>query len=210
MSVQVAKYSFWKPAAEEPEPDISFTDSRFRRRLSLISRMTIRVLHDIMPMPEETKLFFVSFRGELNQQFRVNKMLIEEGEILPAAFSLSVFNAPPALASMALKLNAGYTALYPGKGGFSSALDAAVSFLLAGNPGAQKSAALVYADESPVEAYRPLAGDAPALAFAALLRAPGISPVGSRFPSGGATLPSGGQAETPQAFLDALQKAGKL
>ena len=58
-------------------PDISFTDSMFRRRLSQISKMTVQVIHDLMPLAEDTKIVFISFRGELSRQFQINKMLIE-------------------------------------------------------------------------------------------------------------------------------------
>ncbi|MDR1929035.1 MAG: beta-ketoacyl synthase chain length factor [Treponema sp.] len=202
--IRVLRYSFWKPGGEEREPDIGFAGSRFGRRLSMVSRMTIRVLHDIMPLPEETKIFFVSLRGELNRQFGINKTLIEEGEISPAAFSLSVFNAPPALASMALDLRAGYTALYPGGDDFSSALAAAAAPLLAGSAA---SIALVYADETPVPEYRPLippspeAADSSALVFAALLCA-GDSP---QTPGGG-DFSAWKNVKSPEAFLKALRE----
>jgi len=75
-------------------PDIGFTDPMFRRRLSQISKMTIRVVHDLLPAGENAKILFVSFRGELSRQYQINRMLIEDNAILPAAFSLSVFNAP--------------------------------------------------------------------------------------------------------------------
>jgi hypothetical protein len=192
--IRVIRFSSWQPREEEPEPDINFTDPRFRRRLSMISRMTIRVLHDIMPLPPEAKVFFVSFRGEVNQQFRINKMLITDGDILPAAFSLSVFNAPPALASMALQLTAGYTAVYPAEENFHSALSAAAASLAAG--GADYTA-FVYADETLVPDYRPWE-KSPALAFAALLGAEGSAA------QAGPRLPSGGDAETPEKFLAAL------
>ena len=73
-------------------PVIDFTDSMFRRRLSQISKMTVQVVHDLLPVGEDTKIFFVSFRGELSRQYQINKMLIEENSLMPAAFSLSVFN----------------------------------------------------------------------------------------------------------------------
>ena len=125
-------------------PDIAFADSMFRRRLSQISKMTIQVIHDLLPLEEGTKIFFLSFRGELSRQYQINKMLIEEKVLSPAAFSLSVFNAPVALASMALGLKGGYTALYPGKNSFSAGFKAAQAAL---HCGAAEEAVFVYADE---------------------------------------------------------------
>jgi hypothetical protein len=200
---RVLRYASWAPSQEETGPEIGgFTDPRFRRRLSMISRMTIRALHDIMPLGDETKVYFISFRGEVNQQFKINKMLIEEGYPLPAAFSLSVFNAPPALASMALGLTAGYSAVYPPENGFRFALTSALASL---NESARKSGkarlALVYADEELTGEYRALApASPPALAFAALLSAETAAAKGAAFPEEAAW-------ESPQRFLAALKQA---
>jgi len=152
-------------------PEIAFTDSLFRRRLSQISRMTVQVVHDLMPVAENTKMFFVSFRGELSRQYQINKMLIEEKSLMPAAFSLSVFNAPPALASIALGLKGGYSALYPGNNSFAAGLAAAEASLLFG---VQSELIFVYADEqAPPEYGCYFKEDYPAIAFALLLtRAP--------------------------------------
>jgi hypothetical protein len=157
-------------------PEIAFTDSLFRRRLSQISRMTVQVVHDLLPVGENTKMLFVSFRGELTRQYQINKMLIEEKSLMPAAFSLSVFNAPPALASIALGLKGGYSALYPGNNAFTAALAAAKAALFSDTalPSEAGELILVYADEeAPPEYGRFFNECSPAIAFAVLLtRAP--------------------------------------
>ena len=159
-------------------PEIAFTDSMFRRRLSQISRMTIQVVHDLQPQGEDTKMIFLSFRGELSRQFRINKMQIEDRALMPAAFSLSVFNAPPALASIALGLKGGYTALYPGGDSFGSGLDAAGAALLAGKA---EELIFVYADEELLPEYAGLLPESPPpLAFGLLLSkkaGPGNAPL---------------------------------
>jgi hypothetical protein len=102
-------------------------------------------------------------------------MLIEENSLMPAAFSLSVFNAPAALASIALGLKGGYSALYPGNNSFSAALSAASASFLSGN---QEELIFIYADEqAPPEYARYFkacsgteqAQSPPAIAFALLL-----------------------------------------
>jgi hypothetical protein len=134
-------------------PEIAFTDSLFRRRLSQISRMTVQVVHDLLPVKEDTKMFFVSFRGELTRQYQINKMLIEDKTLMPAAFSLSVFNAPAALASIALGLKGGYSALYPGNNSFAASLAAAQAAFLSG---AQEELIFIYADEQAPPEYADL------------------------------------------------------
>jgi hypothetical protein len=167
--VYIARHSAWAPGIATPAewdewaagkrsivceakgPDLAYTDPLFRRRLSQITKMTIQVIHDLLPLQEDAKIFFVSFRGELSRQYQINKMLIEEGELSPAAFSLSVFNAPVALASMAFALKGGYAALYPEKNSLAAGIKAAEAALLSGTTG---EAALVYVDENVPPEYR--------------------------------------------------------
>jgi len=162
-------------ASDTRAPAIDFTDSMFRRRISQISKMTVRVVHDLLPVGDNTKIFFVSFRGELSRQYQINKMLIEDNALMPAAFSLSVFNAPAALAAIALGLRGGYSALYPGNNSFAAGLSAARAFF----SGMPEELIFVYADErAPPEYGRYFNEDAPAVAFAVLLnREPGSASV---------------------------------
>jgi hypothetical protein len=153
-------------ASDGKGPAIAFTDSMFRRRLSQISKMTVQVVHDLLPVGEDTKMLFVSFRGEFSRQYNINRMLIEEKTLMPAAFSLSVFNAPPALASIALGLKGGYSAIYPGNNSFSTGLAAAEAFF----SGTQGELIFVYADEQAPPEYGCFSNEcSPPLAFGLLL-----------------------------------------
>ncbi|GHV95865.1 hypothetical protein AGMMS50293_21850 [Spirochaetia bacterium] len=242
-TVYVSHFAAWAPGVETPaewkewaegkrkitisgeSPSLNFTDwfglgprevMMFKRRLSQISKMVIQVIHDIMPFGENVKMTFVSFRGEITQQFKINKMLVEEGDIRPAAFSQSVFNTPPALASIAFNLRAGYSALYPSR--FDSGFMAAAAPLLSGAVAASAAGetVLVYADElcppeypRPNRSSFPLEPSSPSepsfplepLAFAVLLSAKppeaGISPV--RPVSLGRNIPA-----SPEDFLKYL------
>ena len=217
-TVYVTRFASWAPGlsaaedwqewangnreiAQSPDaPALEFTDPLFRRRLSQISKMTIQALHDLMPIGEQTKTVFVSFRGEICQQFKINRMLAEDGDVSPAAFSHSVFNTPPARAAIALDLRAGYTAVYPGSGRFDTGFLAAAAPLLAGKA---EKIAFVYADERcPAEYGGVCREQYEPLAFAALLAAegPGI-PVS---PHNGAD----GFLDTPREFLKHLYLTG--
>ena len=181
----ITRLCAWAPGVENPDeweqwaqgkreiasgnqsPALAFTDSLFRRRLSQISKMTVQVVHDLLPVGEDTKMFFVSFRGEISRQYQINKMLIEEKSLSPAAFSLSVFNAPAALASIALGLKGGYSAVYPGNNSFAAALDAASASFVCEK---QNELIFVYADEQAPPEYGRYADEcSPAIAFAFLL-----------------------------------------
>ena len=212
----ITKFSSWAPGIKTPDewdewalgkreisvssdsPDIAFTEAKFRRRLSQISKMTIQVVHDLLPLAEDSKIFFLSFRGELSQQFKINKMLIEDNDILPAAFSLSVFNAPAALASIAFGLKGGCSSIYPGKNSFASGLLLAEASLLetALQEEASQELIFIYADEEiPSEYSEIFSGKHLALAFAFLLTRK----------QGGFSIPlSSLKTETPEDFLKSL------
>jgi hypothetical protein len=225
----VSRFSAWAPGLSGPEdweewaldrrkipqavdaPALEYAPPLFRRRLSQISRMTIQVLHDLLPLGESAKVVFLSFRGEIARQLEINRMLIQEGDLTPAAFSLSVFNTPPALASIALGLTAGYSALYPGQNRFDQGFLAAAAPVLCG---AEEETVFVYADELCPPEYGCLCppGNEP-LAFAALLSLqdkggsvpvfrPGAAPELLENPD----VPE--HLESPGAFLKHLYRAG--
>ena len=183
-------------------PDISYTDSMFRRRLSRISKMTVQVVHDLLPLDENTKMFFLSFRGEISKQLKINKMVLEEKSLTPAVFSLSVFNTPVALASIAFGLKGGYSALYPGNNSLSSGLAAVKAALLGGT---NNKVVFIYADEEIPQEYKNIITDnAPPFAFAMLL---------SRFPESHSvpfSAISKDINESPQDLLKNLVLCGEL
>ena len=152
-------------------PKLEYTDPLFRRRLSQITKMTVHVVHNLLETSHvnpETKIVFISLRGEIEREFTINKGLIEDGTILPAGFSLSVFNTPISSATLAFGLKGGYSVIYPSKNNFVDALKTAVAPVLAGT---EKEIILVYADELVPEVYgdkRP-AENIP-LAFAGIIR----------------------------------------
>jgi len=172
----IARLSAWAPGIESPGewdewakgdreicagakgPELLFADSMFRRRLSRISKMTVQVVHGLMPIDDDAKIFFLSFRGELSRQFQINCAFIENKTLSPAAFSLSVFNAPVALATMALGLKGGYSALYPGKDSFATGIEAAEAAL---HSGAAEDLLFVYADEEAPPEYDRFSGECP-------------------------------------------------
>ena len=169
----VSKLCVWEPPADDlaASPKLEWTEAIFRRRLSQLTKMTVQVVHDIFfdgTLDKNTKLVFVSFRGELEREFKVNKTLIEEESILPAAFSLSVFNAAISQATIALGLKGGYSCVFPSGADFASGMLSAAAPVLA--QGGDAKIVLVYADENVPDYYKEfLKGPNEPLAFAALL-----------------------------------------
>lgn len=169
----VSKLCVWEPPADDlsAAPKLEWTEPIFRRRLSQLTKMTVQVVRDIFSdgtVDKNTKLVFVSFRGELEREFKVNKTLIQEESILPAAFSLSVFNAAIAQATIALGLKGGYTCVFPSGADFASGVLSAAAPVLA--QGGDAKIVFVYADENVPDYYKEfLQGPNDPLAFAALL-----------------------------------------
>lgn len=161
---------------EKSSPKLEFADPLFKRRLSQITRMTIQVIHDLLekiPEASECKQVFVSFRGEIEREFSINENLIKDSEIMPAGFSLSVFNTPIAAATICLKLKAGYSVIYPScsnnnqANAFAHAMKGVASPLLCGD---EESVIFVYADEFVPEVYGELRSEnSEPMAFACLL-----------------------------------------
>jgi len=180
----ITRLSAWAPGIESPSewyewakgkreicagakgPDLSFADPMFRRRLSQISKMVVKVVHGLMPIGDDTKILFLSFQGEISRQFQINQVFIKDNVISPAAFSLSVFNAPVALATMALGLKGGYTALYPSNDSFTTGIKVAEAALHSSSAG---ELAFVYADEEAPPNYGCFSEECPVPAAFGLL-----------------------------------------
>ena len=140
-------------AASNESPKLEYTSPLFRRRLSQITKMTVHVIHSLLEkshVDKETKIVFTSLRGEIARTFSVTKDLVQENMVLPASFSLSVFNTPVSSATLAFGLKGGYSVIYPSREDFSQAFKAAVAPVLAGT---EKQIILVYADELVPDAY---------------------------------------------------------
>jgi hypothetical protein len=136
-------------------------------------------------------------------------MLIEEGTITPAAFSFSVFNAPAALASMALNLKGGYSAIYPGENSFNTGIKTACAAL---HSGAREELVFVYADEEVPAEYAPLFSEPPPpFAFALLLsRKSGPVSLSSLNEAGKTCKAETCEVQTPLDFLNSLLLCGEL
>lgn len=160
MRLYIKKWSCWSPSSEEGSvrgPGLPYVSSLFRRRLSQISRITIQVIHDVLPYAQGSPIVFISTNGESSRQMQINRMLVQDGEILPAPFSLSVFNTPPAVASIALNITAGYSAIYPEKNLFEEGFVYGASIIFSGDA---DSVILVFADERLPSEYAVIADPA--------------------------------------------------
>lgn len=134
-------------------PKLEYTDPLFRRRLSQITKMTVHVVHKLLEQShinKDTKIVYLSLRGEIEREFTINKGLIEDDMILPASFSLSVFNTPISSATLAFGMKGGYSVIFPSKNNFADGFKTAIAPVLAGT---EKEIIFVYSDELVPELY---------------------------------------------------------
>ena len=158
--VFIEKIASFIPTEARPKPDVSFVPMLTRRRLSYVSRMVVLVSDQVSRDKngnklEPCKVTFASQFGEITQQLKISETLIDTGMVSPAHFSLSVFNASIANASILESNTAGYSAVFSGKDAFTTGFTDCLA-ALENEPGDSRT--FIFADELIPETYAPVAG----------------------------------------------------
>jgi hypothetical protein len=158
--IYIEKIASFVPTEAKPKPDVSFVPMLTRRRLSYISRMVVLVSDQVSRDKDGNKLTpskvtFASQFGEISQQLKISQTLIDTGTVSPAHFSLSVFNAAVANASILETNTAGYSAVFSGKNAFTTGLTDCLA-ALENEPSDTRT--FIFADELIPETYAPVAG----------------------------------------------------
>ena len=158
--VFIEKMASFVPTEAHPKPDVSCVPMLTRRRLSYISRMVVLVSDQVSRDNEGNKLTpckvtFASQFGEISQQLKISQTLLDTGMVSPAHFSLSVFNASIANASILETNTAGYSAVFSGKDAFTTGLTDCIAAL---ESESTDTRTFIFADELIPETYAPVAG----------------------------------------------------
>ena len=158
--VFIERLASFVPTEAHPKPDVSFVPMLTRRRLSYISRMVVLVSDQVSRDNESNKLTpckvtFASQFGEISQQLKISQTLLDTGMVSPAHFSLSVFNASIANASILETNTAGYSAVFSGKDAFTTGLTDCIAAL---ESESADTRTFIFADELIPETYAPVAG----------------------------------------------------
>ena len=156
----IERLASFVPTEARPKPDVSFVPMLTRRRLSYISRMVVLVSDQVSRDNEGKKLTpckvtFASQFGEISQQLKISQTLLDTGMVSPAHFSLSVFNASIANASILETNTAGYSAVFSGKDAFTTGLTDCIAAL---ESECADTRTFIFADELIPETYAPVAG----------------------------------------------------
>lgn len=137
-------------------PELKHLSSVSKRRLSQLSKMVLEVGHHLLTGVDSCHLIFCSRHGEINQQNKITKGLIDSGEVRPSQFSLSVFNTPVSLLSIHENITEPATVLFSGKDSLSIGLISLTSQL---NALKDKDVLLIFSDEALPEDYKKLYGE---------------------------------------------------
>ncbi|MEI7431727.1 MAG: beta-ketoacyl synthase chain length factor [Betaproteobacteria bacterium] len=200
----VARWCAWKPCLSQDgtllPPDVSFVEPMLRRRLSSLTRMTLRVAYDCAHGIPDVRFVYASRHGELARTTTMLEALAGKDELSPAIFSMSVLNASTGLFSMLEKNVAPATAISAGCSSFGYGLLEAC-MQLKDHP--EHSVLFVYADEPAPAVYgeKELAGSG-AHAVGMLLQSSADTRV-EWFLSGSEATPS--DEVQSQAFLRCLE-----
>ena len=158
--IYIEKFKVFVPSEEVPQPDVKFVPM-----LSLLSKMVVFVNDAVSKDLPPCKVTFASQYGEISQQLKISDTLLQTGNVSPAHFSLSVFNASIANATILEKNTAGYSAVFSGKDAFRYGLADCVAAL---ESGSEKERIFIFADEKIPETYAPVAGVSYPNAYCAL------------------------------------------
>lgn len=135
--------------ATEGVPDLSWVPAMTRRRLSRFARMALSAAYECRQGAQGVPMVFASRHGDLGRTLEMLTSLSDGEEVSPASFSLSVHNAVPGIASIALGDHCPATAVAAGEESFGCGIVEAVAQLVG-----SRQVLLVYADEPPPPVYR--------------------------------------------------------
>ncbi|MCZ6618976.1 MAG: beta-ketoacyl synthase chain length factor [Gammaproteobacteria bacterium] len=129
----------------ESDIDLSFLERRYRRRLSMTTRLALSAYHRCNPELAPCRTVFASRYGEYVRTYGILKDLATGEPASPAAFSVSVHNAPGGVVGIATHNPAPSTTLAGGSATVETGfLEAAMQFTeLAGS----EDIVFVYVDE---------------------------------------------------------------
>lgn len=130
-------------------PKLDFLNSMQRRRLSQLTKMSLRVAYDCIGFNTDIESVFASRYGEWGQTLELLKLINNTEDLSPAGFSLSVHNTSAGMYSLTSKSKSSYSAIAGGEFTFVSGLMEALGRLTNND-----SVLLVFSDEDVPELYQ--------------------------------------------------------
>jgi len=141
------------PWDEEGEmPAFKRIPPMMRRRMSIISRLSVEVALTLLERHDCDYGIFVSRHGELPRTLKQLEIMVENQALSPTDFSHSVHNAAAGHFTIAGKRNIPVTSIAAGNDGFQQGIFEALAHLHGGNC---RNVFLIYFDDHLPEVYAP-------------------------------------------------------
>ena len=149
--VSIEKWATWHLDSQTSvQPDISFVDASMRRKLSLLTKMSLKVAHECAGHINNVRTVYASRHGDLIRTTKMMQHMAIDEMLSPTAFSLSVLNASMGVYSIIQKDVMPAIAISASESSFGLGLLEAY-LQLASNPHAP--VLFVYADDAPPVLY---------------------------------------------------------
>lgn len=92
--VPISRWSIWQTENENNAlPDVSFIDPATRRKLSSLTKISLKVAHDCAHDIAKVRLVYASQHGDLSRTTSMLTDLANNEALSPTTFSMSVLNA---------------------------------------------------------------------------------------------------------------------
>lgn len=153
--IYIERIKYFIPSANELTPNVSFVPMLMRRRLSNLAKLVVYVNRAMFSNATNCKVTFASQFGEVTLQKKISQEVVNTKTISPAHFSVSVFNAAIANASILQNNMAGYSATYSGEKAFRVGLLDCIAALKVER---FLERVFIFADETIPEYYANVAG----------------------------------------------------
>ncbi|MDC7127296.1 MAG: beta-ketoacyl synthase chain length factor [Spirochaetales bacterium] len=124
-----------------------------KRRLSQLTKMVLEVGHKLLENNDVDHIILCSRYGEIRMQYKITKGLLDDGEVKPSNFSLSVFNTPLSLLSIEEGKHGSVNILFAGDRIVSMGMQSMYAHAFC-NP--EDKILMIFADELLPEHYAPL------------------------------------------------------
>jgi hypothetical protein len=147
----IAHWSVWsKDSTNRDLPNVSFVESTLRRKLSALAKISLHAANDCAGDISGVHLVYASRHGDLNRTTAMLIDLVDEQQLSPTAFSMSVLNAFAGVYSISKNEQLPSTALSSGESSFGFGLLEAC-MQLKSNP--ETPVLFVYSDDPAPSVY---------------------------------------------------------
>lgn len=121
-TIPISTWALWQQDDANTTPDIGFVEPSLRRKLSLLSKMTLNVAYACVENNPKVRVVFASRHGDLTRTHKMLEDLTVSEPLSPTAFSMAVLNASIGVQSILQQNTMPSTAISAGNESFGMGL----------------------------------------------------------------------------------------